>query len=61
MYVIKMMDFYVCISNIFEEDEESARKVDYVSRENATQYESISDAALDAEAMNIHGFEVEKF
>lgn len=61
MYAIKSMDFYVKISGAFSDLNDvpdKVRKVEYVTKENATKYDSTSDAAKDAEEMSIHGFNV---
>lgn len=56
-----MMNFYVRISDVFEEDENNLiQRVEYVEKDNATMYESVSEAALAAEAMAISGFDVSK-
>jgi len=62
MYVINNMDFYVKISDAVINDEgNSAKKVEYVTLTDATQFESVSDAALTAEEMAISGFAIESY
>lgn len=61
MYIIKNMEFYVRISDAVEDDEDNtAKKVEYVSMDKATQFDSMTDAVLEAEAMRISGFTIEK-
>ena len=45
------------------EDDESntAQKVEYVAREDATKYKTMSEAAMAAEEMAIVGFSVERY
>jgi hypothetical protein len=62
MYVINNMDFYVKISDaVGDDDENTAKKVEYVTVKNATRYKTMSEAAEAAEDMAISGFTVEKY
>lgn len=62
MFAIKVMDFYVKISDVFPDDEQNTiKKVDYVTESvNATSFPKASDAALEAEKFEISGFTVER-
>lgn len=59
MYVINNMDFYVKIVDIGDSAE--VQLVTYVEKDDATRYETISEAASEAEALKIYGFSVEKY
>lgn len=62
MYVINNMDFYVRIADaVSDDDENTAKKVEYVSAQDATKYNTMSQAAAAAEEMAISGFTVEKY
>jgi len=62
MYVINNMDFYVRIADAVSDDEDNtAKKVEYVKAEDATKYNTMSQAAAAAEEMAISGFTVEKY
>lgn len=62
MFVINNMDFYVRICDAVEDDESNtAQKVEYVAREDATKYKTMSEAAMAAEEMAIVGFSVERY
>ena len=62
MYIIKNMDFYIQISDAVPDDEENTfQKMDYVRDcKDATQFETMSDAASLAEKMSVSGFTIEK-
>ena len=61
MYVINNMDFYVKISDATEDEMNTAKKVEYVTMAEATQFDSMLDAAVAAEEMAIYGYEIVKY
>jgi len=63
MFVLKSMDFYVKISDVFPDNElDTTKKVEYVHEAaSATLFEKASEAALEAERMEISGFNIERF
>ena len=61
MYAVKCMDFYIKFSGAFGDDKnDGLKRVDYVGIEEASKFSSIIEAANQAEAMAVSGFEVEK-
>jgi hypothetical protein len=62
MFAIKVMDFYVKISDVFPDNElDTTKKVEYVRESTqATTFPKASEAAIEAESMEISGFAIDR-